>query len=76
MIIWMMVSVQLLRHSNGAPEMDNEFAEFEDMEVEDMSDQEVTLKLHREASKTTGDKSAVIVIFCLMHLLKLLVPLY
>ncbi|EFO26463.1 hypothetical protein LOAG_02022 [Loa loa] len=57
--IWMIVSVQLLRYSDGAAEMDNEFAEFEDMEVEDMSDREFTLKPHREPNKAAGDKSAV-----------------
>ncbi|MCP9259640.1 Coiled-coil domain-containing protein 47 [Dirofilaria immitis] len=36
--IWMIISIQLLRYSNGAAEMDNEFAEFEDMEVENMND--------------------------------------
>ncbi|KAL4003548.1 hypothetical protein ACH3XW_8075 [Acanthocheilonema viteae] len=59
-IIWMAVSVQLIRYSSGAVEMDNEFAEFENMEVEDMSDQEVTLKPDREANKATGDKSEAI----------------
>uniref|UniRef100_A0A0R3RU90 PAT complex subunit CCDC47 n=1 Tax=Elaeophora elaphi TaxID=1147741 RepID=A0A0R3RU90_9BILA len=57
-IIWVIVNVQLLQCSNGTAEMDNEFAEFEDMEVEDMSDPEVTLKPHRETNKVSGDKSA------------------
>lgn len=50
--------------------MDNEFAEFEDMEVEDVSDQE-TLEQHTEAKKTTIDKSAATVISCLIYLFKL-----
>ncbi|VIO91326.1 CG17593-PA, putative [Brugia malayi] len=58
--IWMIVSVQLLRYSNRAAEMDNEFAEFEDMEMEYMSEQEVTLKPHGEANKGPRDKSATV----------------
>ncbi|OZC09457.1 hypothetical protein X798_03414 [Onchocerca flexuosa] len=37
--IWIIINVQLLRHSNEAAEMDNEFAEFEDME-DDSDDDE------------------------------------
>lgn len=51
--------------------MDNEFAEFEDMEVEDMSDQDVTLKPNREAIKAIGDKSIATVISFLICLFKL-----
>lgn len=60
--MWVIVAVQLLRCSNAAVEMDNEFAEFEDMEVENISDQQVVLNPHREANKATGEKSAATVI--------------
>uniref|UniRef100_A0A915Q4V0 PAT complex subunit CCDC47 n=1 Tax=Setaria digitata TaxID=48799 RepID=A0A915Q4V0_9BILA len=42
--VWMILSVHLLRSSHEAAEMDNEFAEFEDMEVDEMNDEDITLK--------------------------------
>uniref|UniRef100_A0A8R1U089 PAT complex subunit CCDC47 n=2 Tax=Onchocerca TaxID=6281 RepID=A0A8R1U089_ONCVO len=54
--IWIIIISQLLRFSNAAAEMDNEFAEFEDMEVEDVNDQDAILKPYKEADKLIADK--------------------
>lgn len=66
LLIFSTVSIQMLQYSSEAVEMDNEFAEFEDMDVEEAGDEEAVIaKPPTEINEVSVDKKSTVMLFFL-----------